>query len=208
MSLISKPVNDFLDDLASSSPAPGGGSVSALAGALGASLVSMMCHLTLGKKKYADVEEDVKIILSKSEKLRDQLTSLIDKDTVAFNLVMTAFAMPKETDEQKEARAKAVESATKQATMVPFLVMQMSQDAVTLCEEIASKGNVHAISDAGVAAAMIAASCRGAYYNVRINLTSLKDTDFIEDIKAQSTDILDEVEFKSKRITAFVESKF
>jgi formiminotetrahydrofolate cyclodeaminase len=205
---VEKTVTDFLEELASASPAPGGGSVSALAGSLGTALISMVCHLTIGKKRYAEVEEDVKQILLKSEKLRDQLTGLVDKDTEAFNLVMNALSMPKETDEQKDARAQAAESATKQATMVPFLVMQMAEDAIEICDELAQKGNTNALSDAGVAALMIAASCRGAYYNVRINLASLKDSDFVEDIKTQSKNILDDVEFKARRIATFVESKF
>ncbi len=207
MSLITKNISEFLNELAGSSPAPGGGSVSALAGALGSALISMVSSLTIGKKKYAEVEGEMKGVLVESEKLRAKLTSLVDKDTDAFNLVMSAFGMPKETDDQKNVRTAAIESATKEATMVPLDVMHVCLDAVALSETVARKGNTNALSDAGVSALLLRAGCRGAYYNVKINLSSLEDTDFIEKIKQDAARTMDAVDEKAKSVIDHVESQ-
>jgi methenyltetrahydrofolate cyclohydrolase len=174
-----KTMNTFLDELASSSPAPGGGSVAALAGALGAALTSMVCNLTIGKKKYAEVEDDMKKIVGQSEDLRRVFTELIERDTHAFNKVMEAFALPKETDPQKALRNAAVREATKEATLVPLEVMKHCIDALALAQEVASKGNTNSVSDAGVSAIMLHAACEAAALNVRINLNSLNDPDFV-----------------------------
>lgn len=174
-----KTMNTFLDELASSSPAPGGGSVAALAGALGAALTSMVCNLTIGKKKYAGVEDDMKKIVGQSEDLRRLFTDLIERDTRAFNKVMEAFALPKETDPQKALRNAAVREATKEATLVPLEVMKHCIDALALAQEVASKGNTNSVSDAGVSAIMLNAACEAAALNVRINLNSLNDPDFV-----------------------------
>ena len=207
MSLITKNISEFLNELASSSPAPGGGSVSALAGALGSALISMVGNLTIGKKKYAEVEAEMRNVINESEKLRGKLSSLIDKDTDAFNLVMSAFGMPKETDDQKTARAAAIESATKEATMVPLDVMHACLDAVALSETVARKGNTNALSDAGVSALLLRAGCRGAYYNVKINLSSLKDAGFVEKIKQDAARTMDAVDAKAKSVIDHVESQ-
>jgi len=174
-----KTLNAFLDELASSSPAPGGGSVAALSGALGAALTSMVCNLTIGKKKYADVEGDLKRVLEQSEQLRDQFTTMVDRDTQAFNKVMEAYALPKDTEPQKALRAAAVRGATKEATMVPLEVMKHCIDALALAQSVASKGNAHSVSDAGVSALMLHAALEGAALNVRINLSGLDDAEFV-----------------------------
>jgi len=174
-----KTLNTFLDELASSSPAPGGGSVAALSGALGAALTSMVCHLTIGKKKYADVEPEIKKVLSQSEALRAQFTRLVDKDTEAFNKVMEAFGLPKESDAQRALRSAAIAEATKEATLVPLEVMKHCIDAIALAQEAASKGNANSVSDAGVSALMLHAACEGAALNVRINLNGLSDAEFV-----------------------------
>jgi len=169
----------FLDDLASSSPAPGGGSVAALSGALGAALTSMVCNLTVGKKKYADVEPDMKKILVQSEELRTTFTALVEKDTVAFGKVMEAYGLPRETEPQKALRGAAIREATKEATLVPLEVMKHCIDALALAQEAASRGNANSISDAGVSALMLHAACESAALNVRINLNSIDDSDFV-----------------------------
>jgi len=174
-----KTLNAFLDELASSSPAPGGGSVAALSGALGAALTSMVCNLTIGKKKYADVEGDLKRVLEQSEQLRDQFTTLVDRDTLAFNKVMEAYALPKDTEPQKALRAAAVRGATKEATMVPLEVMKHCIDALALAQSVAAKGNANSVSDAGVSALMLHAALEGAALNVRINLSGLDDAEFV-----------------------------
>ncbi len=174
-----KTLTGFLDELASSSPAPGGGSVAALAGALGAALTSMVCNLTIGKKKYMDVEEDMTKILKDAEDLRAQFTTLIDKDTDAFNKVMEAFGLPKENDAQKALRGAAITAATKEATMVPLEVMKHCIDGLALAQKVAANGNKNSVSDAGVSALMLHAGCEAAALNVRINLNSLSDSDFV-----------------------------
>ena len=172
-------ITAFLDDVASSSPAPGGGSVAALAGALGAALASMVCNLTIGKKKYAEVEEDMKKVLVAIEPLRKTFTRLISKDTLAFQKVMEAYALPKDTDPQKALRSAAITEATKEATLVPLEVMKHCIDALALAQEVASKGNVNSISDAGVCAQMLHAACESAALNVKVNLNALNDADFV-----------------------------
>lgn len=174
-----KTLAGFLDDVASSSPAPGGGSVAALSGAIGAALTSMVCNLTIGKKKYADVEEDMKKILKSSEELRARFTLLIDKDADAFNKVMEAFSLPKENDAQRALREAAVTAATKEATMVPLEVMKHCIDALALCQDVAANGNKNSVSDAGVSAFMLHAACEAAALNVKINLKGLNDMEFV-----------------------------
>jgi formiminotetrahydrofolate cyclodeaminase len=169
----------FLDELASSSPAPGGGSVAALAGALGAALTSMVCNLTIGKKKYAAAEEEMKKILVQSEEMRELFTALIDKDTEAFNKVMEAFSLPKETEPQKALRSAAIREATKEATNVPLEVMKHCIDALALTQQVADSGNVNSVSDAGVSAYMLHAAVEAAALNVRINLNNLNDSEFV-----------------------------
>ncbi len=177
--LVTKSVNQFLDELASSSPAPGGGSVAAFAGALGAALTSMVCNLTIGKKKYAGVQEEMKAILVQAEELRAQFTRLVDRDTEAFNKVMEAFSLPKETEPQIALRRAAINEATKEATLVPLEVMKHCIDAMALAQEVAANGNPNSVSDAGVSALLLHAACEGAALNVRINLSSLADSEFV-----------------------------
>ncbi|HUI64584.1 MAG TPA: cyclodeaminase/cyclohydrolase family protein [Bacteroidota bacterium] len=174
-----KTLNAFLDELASSSPAPGGGSVAALSGALGAALTSMVCNLTVGKKKYAAVEDEMKKILAQAEEMRGLFTSLIDKDTAAFNKVMEAYSLPKDTDPQKALRTAAIREATKEATMVPLEVMKHCIDALALAQQVAASGNINSVSDAGVSALMLYAAVESAALNVRINLNSLGDSEFV-----------------------------
>ncbi len=174
-----KSLAGFLDDVASSSPAPGGGSVAALAGAIGAALTSMVCNLTIGKKKYADVEEDMKKILKSSEELRARFTVLVDKDAEAFNKVMEAYSLPKESDAQRALREAAVTAATKEATMVPLEVMKHCIDGLALSQDVAANGNKNSVSDAGVSALMLHAACEAAALNVKINLKGLNDLEFV-----------------------------
>ena len=169
----------FLDELASSSPAPGGGSVAALAGALGAALTTMVCAVTIGKKKYVDVEDDMKKILRTSEGLRSRFAGLVKEDAAAFTKVMEAYALPKENDLQKALRTAAIQGATKEATLVPLEVMKHCIDALALTKEVAEKGNANSISDAGVGALMLHAACEGAALNVKINLAGVTDSEFV-----------------------------
>lgn len=178
--LVQQTILEFLDHLASKSPAPGGGSTAALAGALGAALTSMVCNLTMGKKKYADVESEMKQILQQSETLRQKFTALIDKDTHVFKNVMEAYALPKENDEQKTQRTAAIESATKEAALVPLEVMHHCIEGLTVAQTISEKGNALSISDAGVCTIMLYGALECAALNVKINLKGLSEREFVE----------------------------
>jgi len=203
--LIDKPVSQFLDELASNSPAPGGGSVAALAGAAGAALASMVCNLTIGKKKYADVQDEMKASVEKIELLRRELTQLIDKDTEAFNAVMAAFGLPKGTEQEMATRSEVIQEATKAATLVPLSVMRTCEKALLHTRTVAQKGNKNSASDAGVAALMLQAGCAGAALNVRINLGGLNDASFVQQIAQQSTEIARNVESTTREVMAEVE---
>jgi len=177
--LIDKPLNAFLDELASSAPAPGGGSAAALAGAVGAALVSMVANLTLGKKDYVNVQDDIQRLVKESETLRLKCQQLLDADVAAYSEVARVAKMPRDTDEQKAARSAAMQAALKNATAVPMELCQVCVDILRLCPEATDKGNVHAVSDAGVAALMAEAGLRAASLNVLINLGSIKDEVFV-----------------------------
>ena len=189
--LTEKPVTIFLDELASSAPAPGGGSAAALSGALGAALVSMVCNLTLGKKKYADVQEDIEALLEKSEALRKELTDLLEEDVKAYTAYSKAAKMPRQTEEQKAERSKAMQAALKGATDVPLRIAEAAVKVMYLCRPAAEKGNVWAVSDAGVAVLLAEAALRSAALNVLINLGSLKDEEFVAEKRAKLDSLLE-----------------
>jgi formiminotetrahydrofolate cyclodeaminase len=203
--LIDKSVSQFLDELASNSPAPGGGSVAALAGAVGAALTSMVCNLTIGKKKYVDVQDEMKAVVEQTELLRKEMAHLIDQDTEAFNAVMAAFGLPKGTKPEQATRSAAIQDATKAATLVPLSVMRTCEKALLHVRTVAQKGNKNSASDAGVAALMLQASCAGASLNVRINLTGLKDAEFVRKIAKQSGEIAQTVETLTREVLTEVE---
>ncbi|HLA99930.1 MAG TPA: cyclodeaminase/cyclohydrolase family protein, partial [Bacteroidota bacterium] len=152
MNLPNKTLASFLDDLASASPAPGGGSVAAFAGALGSALAAMVCRLTIGKKKYAEVGEEMEAVLMMAEDLRAKFTRLADTDTEAFNKVMDAYSLPKDSDDRKALRNAAIQTATKEAALVPLECMKHGIDALALARTVAGKGNLNSVSDAGVSA--------------------------------------------------------
>lgn len=183
--LTDKPVSQFLTELASSAPAPGGGSVAALSGALGAALVSMVCNLTVGKKKYADVEKDIKALLENSERLRHKLADLLQADVQAYTAVSQAMKMPRATDEEKAARAKVMQQALKKATEVPLQIAEACVEVIALCQPAAEKGNKNAVSDAGVAILMAEAGLRSAALNILINLGWIEDQSFTAEKQRQ-----------------------
>jgi len=188
-SLLDYNLREFANELSVDSPAPGGGSTAALCGALSASLSSMVSNLTVGKKEYKNVQKDVKEIAVNAQSLKDEFLRAVDLDTMAFNKLMEAYRLPKKTEEQKQERDQAVEEAVKEATMVPFGVLEKSIDALNLAREIALKGNKNSLSDAGVAGLTAQAAAEGAYYNIKINLPNLEDSEFKSKIKKQSTSL-------------------
>ena len=187
--LTDKAVSQFLDELASSAPAPGGGSVAALGGALGAALVSMVCNLTVGKKKYASVEQDIQDILAKSEELRHRLVDLLQSDVEAYTAVSQAMKMPRATEEEKATRHAILQKALKGATVVPLQIAEACVQVIALCQPAAEKGNKNAVSDAGVAILVAEAGLRSAALNVLINLGWIEDQSFTAE-KQRQLDVL------------------
>jgi len=173
-------ISKFLDETASNSPVPGGGSVSALAASLGAALASMVCRLTIGKNTNVNVQNELKSILIKSERLRAKFTALIDEDTNAFKKVIAASRLPKENSDQNAQRAAAIQEAYKEAAVVPLHLLESCAEAVELLKIVGEKGNKNSLSDAGVAILMLGAACEGAAMNVRINLAVITDVSFVE----------------------------
>ncbi len=192
MKLVDLSLFEFAQVLGSDAPAPGRGSAAALSAANGISLTKMVCELTLGKKKYADEEALIKTIHEASSQLQMDLLVAIDKDTEAFNLVSAVFDMPKETDDDKLARRQAMQNALKEATKSPFTMMEQMLEAIKVTEKAIGHSNTNAASDLGVAALNLKAGLQGAWLNVLINLTGIKDTEFVENYKAKGQSILDE----------------
>ncbi len=173
-------VSKFLDETASNSPAPGGGSVSALAASLGVALASMVCRLTMKRDTNVTIQFELESVLIKSERLRAKFTALIDEDTNAFKKVIAAYRLPKETTDQDAQRVAAIQTAYKEATVVPLQLLELCAEAVALLKIVGEKGNKNSLTDAGVAVLMLGSACEGAAMNVRINLASITDLSFVE----------------------------
>lgn len=200
-------IQQFLDAMASNSATPGGGSAAAINGAMSAALVSMVCNLTIGRKKYADVETEMQTISGKSEQFRAKLTDMISADVEAFDKVMAAYRLPRQTDEEKQARAEAIQRATQEATLVPLAVARACAEIIALCKPIVEKGNANAASDAGVAALLAQAGLKGAALNVLINLSSLTDNNFVAEKEAELNGILAGQDALTEEIYNLVKSK-
>ena len=173
-------IQTFLDELASKSATPGGGSAAALMGAQGAALVSMVCNLTIGKPKFAEVEAEMQDVLSKAEALRSQLTGLIQADIDVFNRLMSKYALPKESDDEKAIRSVAIQDVLKDATEIPMQCVHACAEVIRLSKVAAELGNPSAVSDAGAAAMAAYGGLKSSALNVYINAGSLKDKAFVE----------------------------
>jgi formiminotetrahydrofolate cyclodeaminase len=169
----------YLDDAASGKPAPGGGSVSACAGALGAALVSMVCNLTRGREKFADVDVQVHELVVRSEAARAKLERLLQDDTVAYNGVIEAYRLPKDTEEQRAARHQAVQDGLIVAANVPLEIVRVAVEVCRLAKIAADLGNPAAVTDAGIGAILGEAAVQGASLNVEINMASIDDVDYV-----------------------------
>ena len=190
LNMSDRSVNEFLDELASSAPAPGGGAVAALAGALAAALVSMVAHLTQGKKDYEAVQGPVSQLLEQSEQLRGRLAALMGDDYDAFMRLSHAMKLPRGSDDEKTVRTSALQAALKDAAAVPLQIAEASADTMQLCRPIAEVGNKNAVSDAGVAVLMAEAGLRSAALNVLINLALIKDAAFVASQRARLDGLL------------------
>lgn len=200
-------IDVFLDELASKSATPGGGSVAALMGAQAAALISMVCNLTIGKPKYAEVETDMHALLVKSEALREKLTHMIKADVDVFNRLMAVYGMPKETDAEKNRRSAAIQTVLKDATDVPLTCARACAEAINLSQIAAQKGSVAVISDAGVATMAAYAGLKSAALNVYINTGSLKDKVFTDNALAELEQILSGTDNTVADVYALVKSK-
>lgn len=206
-SLAAKPLQTFLDDLASGEPVPGGGSVAALSGALGASLVAMVCRLTIGKKDYETVGAEMQSILPRAESLQQELRDLMQTDIDAFARVMDAYKLPRETGAQKIARTQTIQAALQHASDVPLRVAERCADVLRLARVVAEKGNKNAASDAGVGAVMAEAGLRAAAFNVSINLTSIKDAAFVRAHRARVGELTLFADESKREILSIVEQR-
>ncbi len=204
--MIDSSIREYLDAAASRSPAPGGGSVSALAAALGAAMSSMVANFTVGKKKYEDVQDEVKGMLSESEVCRLKLLQLVNEDIKAYTRVSSAYSLPKETDEEKEKRKQEIARATKEAIPVPLEIAKCCFRVLKLCRRLVDIGNKGLISDVGVSVLLGWAALEAANLNVEINLAGLEDSSFVEEERGimkplieESGTILEEVMGKVKK---------
>lgn len=203
--LSEKTIDAFLEALASAEPTPGGGSTAALVGALASALVSMVCRLTIGKRRFQNVEEALCKTLGQAEALRKALTDLIDQDAAAYQEVMAAYRLPADTPEAKDRREAALQKALEAATQVPFEIAERCVQIISLAMEAAQWGNPWAVTDAGAAVLLAEAALRAALLNVHINLQSLHDPDALA--KARSRLAALEEQAKRDHVLAVVQER-
>ncbi len=204
--LIDMDVKDFLKELASNSPAPGGGSVSALAGSLAAALVSMVARLS-EKQTLPEGVEETTAVLKKAEKLMADLQKDVDQDTEAFQQVMEAYGLPKQTEQEREARSRAIQQALQGAALHPMKVARECLDVMRLCTWAVVYGNPNALSDAGVASLLAMSGIRGALYNVDINLSSIRDEKFKEKMIQEKEAVLKEALQLQEELKEMIENR-
>ena len=202
-----KSIQDFLDGLAAKAPTPGGGSAAAVMGAQAAALISMVCNLTIGKPKYAEVEAEMQALLAQSEALRETLTGLIKADVEVFERLMATYGLAKDSDEEKATRSEAIQAALKEATVVPLNCARACAKTIALSRIAAEKGNIGVISDAGVAVMAGYGALKSAALNVYINAGSLKDRSFADAQLAELETILDGAEVTAEDVYQIVKAK-
>lgn len=196
---------DFLKKTASSDPVPGGGSIAALSAAAASSLLEMVANLTIGKKDYAQVEVEMKSISKEASIYRDKLVQDIDKDSDAYKQVIAAFKLPKGTKEEEKCRKEAIQDGLKHAALVPLSVAKDAFKLIDLAGKTVTKGNKNAVTDGLVAALMARSSALSALYNVKINLSSIKDSSFVYEVSKQIKHLENEIERKEKEVLSKVD---
>ncbi|MCO5946318.1 glutamate formimidoyltransferase [Mucilaginibacter flavidus] len=205
--LASMTLIDFADETASESPAPGGGSISAYMGALGAALATMVANLSSHKKGWDDRWEEFSNWAEKGQQYKDELVRLVDEDTAAFNKIMEAFGLPKGNDEEKAARDKAIQDATRYAIEIPFKVMQAAYGSLSVIKAMAETGNPNSVTDAGVAALCARSAVIGAFMNVKINASGYKDKAFVNEVITNGNEVEQKAMKLEGEIIAIVNSK-
>lgn len=184
------PLDNFIDRLASGDPTPGGGSAAAMAGAAGAALVAMVARLTIGRKRYAEVEPQMEAVLQRAEVLRTRLTALVQEDADAYNQVSEAYKLPKSSDQEQAGRATAIQAAMQAASLTPLETAQACAEVIALAEQVVAQGNVNARTDGGVGALLANAGLQGAALNVEVNLESIDDPHFIAMVHTATSEAL------------------
>jgi glutamate formiminotransferase/formiminotetrahydrofolate cyclodeaminase len=202
-----KSLQDYLNELSSNSPTPGGGNVSAVCGVLASSLGAMICNLTIGKKKYRDFEPEAIILLTKFEKLKKEFLDLATEDNLSFDKVMDAFKLPKDTEIQMSVRQDAINKATLTATAVPSEVIIKCRELLPLLVSMAEKGNQNSLSDTGVAISLVSTAARGAFLNVTTNCSGLLNQVTALEFLKKSEYIFEEIKEKSELIISTIFKK-
>ncbi len=197
-------IKNFLDLLASKAATPGGGSVAALTGAMGAGLLSMVGNLTTGKEKYKDVEDRIKELLRRSENLRIEFEGLMESDVAVFNELMAIMKLPRATEEEKEKRDQKMQIALVEAAKVPLAVAQKSKELIDCCKEIAGIGSKNAISDVGVGVLLAEAAFHSAIINVKINLNLIKDEKIKEELNEEINNLTESVKGEKDQVLEVV----
>lgn len=207
MAMLEEPLGAWLDALASNAPAPGGGAAAALCGALGAALVSMVGRFTVGRPKYAEYEEQVQKLLHNSERAREMLTTLMDADAKAFQMVAMAYRMPKKTEEEKAKREEMIQEALTAASDVPVMVAEIAREVVTMAEFMAHMGNRSVLVDAGSAVYLSIAAVQAATLNVRENVRHLHDEVHARALQKRLTAALDGIEEAAAETLAIIAAR-
>jgi formiminotetrahydrofolate cyclodeaminase len=198
-------ITEFLEKTASGDPVPGGGSAAALNAALAASLSEMVANLTIGKKRFEAVEDEMKDIAAMATLLRKKLLEDIDNDSEAYQKVMAAFQFPKDTEEEKKQRTQAIQDALKKAALVPLSVAEDALKIMALAENVIKKGNPNAATDGAVGAMMARTAALAALYNVKINLSAIKDKTFVKELNREVESIESQIKEKEKTILTTVD---
>ncbi len=207
MSFTAYTCEDFVEVLSTKAPVPGGGGASALVGALGTALGNMVGSLTVGKKKYADVEADIILLKEKATALQKDFLHLVEEDARVFEPLSKAYGMPKETEEEKAEKARVMEIVLKDACSVPMEIMRKCCEAIDIIEEFAAKGSIIALSDAGVGAAFCKAALLGASLNVFINTKSMADREYAEGLNREAEEMIATYSAKADEVFAGVNAR-
>jgi formiminotetrahydrofolate cyclodeaminase len=200
-------VTTFLNALASGAPTPGGGGAAALAGAMAAALVSMVCNLTIGRQRYAEAEDKMRQVLDRSETLRAELQQLAEDDVAAFSRLSAAYKLPRTTEADIAIRRDAIQASLKRATEVPLRTARAAAAILPLCPPAAEHGNQAAVSDIGVAALLAYAAVRSALLNVEINLRTLEDPLYVHQARAEVARLIDGLDLEAERAIDLVTDK-
>lgn len=201
---IDQTLQTYLDDLASSESTPGGGSAAAVSGSMGAALACMVCRLTLGKEKYADVQEEISTLLKQAEEQRQRFQQLMAEDIAAYGNLSASFKMPRETEEQRQSRTAAIQKGLVEAALVPLEMSERAVAVAKICERVAEIGNANVLSDIAAAAMFAASAATGAAWMVRVNLQSLKDMEMVAILSQRLSKTLDEITSRCQQVTVTV----